>query len=94
MSEDWVIRRACEHHLATVQQIGHKGTHHKAAAQVAGDCAVFIRRLAVLPPLPLVEDRTIEQRIADGDIACHRCHGVGIVFTSEGQADCPVCDQP
>jgi hypothetical protein len=60
-------QRACQHHLETVQQIGHKGTQHKAGAQIAGDCAILIRRLTMLPPLPLAEDRTLEQRIADGD---------------------------
>lgn len=61
-------QRACEHHMHTVQQIGHDGKHHKAAAQVAGDCAAMIRSLvSPLPPLVMQDDRTQEQLIADGD---------------------------
>jgi hypothetical protein len=82
-------RRACEFHFETAQQIGHKGTH-KAAAQVASDCAALIRRLTMLPPLAMVEDRTPEQLFADGDGPCPRCHGAGFVYApGEGTADCP-----
>lgn len=89
-------RRACEGHLYTVQQIGHKGTQHKAGAQIASDCAVQIRRLTMLPPLPIVEDRTPEQRIADGDPPC--C--AGEYFDAGGErlidhdVDCPELRTP
>jgi hypothetical protein len=39
-------QRACEGHLRAVQALGRKGVQHRAGAQIARDCAAFIRRRA------------------------------------------------
>lgn len=86
-------RRACEFHMETVQQIGHKGRQHKAGAQIAGDLAVYIRRLTLLPPLVMEEDRTLTQMIADGDAPDHVCrHERAIPQDDAGGLVCANCD--